>query len=253
MLAGRIAAIHRYPVKGFSPEPLASVALQPGRGLPWDRAFAVEDGPSGFDPEAPAHLSKMKFTVLAKTPALARVRTRYEESTETLEVALEGEAAGFRLGEEAGRAAFAAWLAARFAADIRGPLRVLAAPEGHRFYDHPEGALSLINLASVADLAARLGRPLDPLRFRANFHVEGWPAWAELELVGQRLRLGEAAAEVFAATERCAATHVDLASGVRDVELVPALWEAYGHKLCGVYLQVLAAGEARLGAEVGLA
>lgn len=246
-MIGRVASLYRYPVKGFTPEPLPAVTLAPGRGLPHDRAYAVEDGPSGFDPTAPAHISKMKFTVLAKIPAVARIKTRFEEASATLHAELDGEAAAFPLEEEAGRAAFAAWLEARLGEDVRGPLKVLPAPGSHRFYDHPQGALSLINLASVEDLARRLGRPLDPLRFRANVYVEGWPAWAELEWVGRRLRLGEAEAEAFSQTVRCAATHVDPQSGARDVDLVPALWEAYGHKACGLYLTVTAPGALRPG------
>ena len=49
-------SIYRYPVKGLSPEPLPRVALQAGQTLPADRRYAIENGPSGFDPAAPAWL-----------------------------------------------------------------------------------------------------------------------------------------------------------------------------------------------------
>ena len=62
--------------------------------------------------------------------------------------------------------------------DVKGPLKVVDAP-GHRFMDHPKGDVSIINLASVRDLEAKLGRPVDPLRFPGNVYVDGWPAWAE--------------------------------------------------------------------------
>ena len=48
----QIASLYRYPVKGLSPEPLASVALETGQTLPADRRYAIENGPSGFDPAA---------------------------------------------------------------------------------------------------------------------------------------------------------------------------------------------------------
>lgn len=54
----------------------------------------------------------MKFTVLAKIPEVARVRTR-----------------------------FAAWLAEVLDGHVRGPLRVVPGPGAHRFYVHPEGLL----------------------------------------------------------------------------------------------------------------
>jgi len=69
------------------------------------------------------------------------------------------------------------WLAALLGEAAVGPLRVIDGA-GHRFLDHPLGHISVINLASLRDLEARLGRPVDPLRFRANLYVEGWPAWA---------------------------------------------------------------------------
>ena len=49
--------------------------------------------------------------------------------------------------------------------------------------------ISFINLASVAAIEDMVGATVDPLRFRANIYVEGWPAWSELDLVGQELEL----------------------------------------------------------------
>ena len=49
----RIDAIYRYPVKGLSPQPLARTRLAVGKTLPADRLYAIENGPSGFDPAAP--------------------------------------------------------------------------------------------------------------------------------------------------------------------------------------------------------
>ena len=45
-----IAAIYRYPVKGLGPDPLDSAELTPGRTIAGDRLYAIENGPSGFDP-----------------------------------------------------------------------------------------------------------------------------------------------------------------------------------------------------------
>src|SRR5262245_3437997 len=110
-MRGRLAGLYRYPVKGFTPEPLEHIALAPGAGVAHDRLYAVEDGPSGFDPEAPAHISKMRFTVLAKIPEVACVRTRYDAETGIFHAAAPGAASiAARLSEENGRSAFAAWL-----------------------------------------------------------------------------------------------------------------------------------------------
>ena len=42
-MMGRVEALYRYPVKGFSAEALGSVELQPGATIPFDRAYAVAD------------------------------------------------------------------------------------------------------------------------------------------------------------------------------------------------------------------
>src|SRR5690606_34992030 len=63
-MTGHIAALYRHPVKGFPPERLGQADLTAGERFPCDRLYAVENGPSGFDPAAPGHISKQKFTVL---------------------------------------------------------------------------------------------------------------------------------------------------------------------------------------------
>ncbi len=243
----QIAALRRHPVKGFSAEPLTFADLEAGQCFPCDRMFAVENGPSGFDPAAPGHISKQKFTVLAALPEVARVRTTFDEATGTFRA----QAAGHpdftgRLADPAACAALEAWLTTFLGAEARGPLRVVQAP-GHRFMDHPLGHVSIVNLASVRDLEARLGRPLDPLRFRANVYVEGWPAWAENDWAGRDLMLGFARAKVFRPIVRCVATHVDLETGERDIDVVKALFDNYGHMDCGIYVHVTHGGRIGLG------
>jgi uncharacterized protein len=247
-MGGVIDALARHPVKGFTPERLRQVDLTPEQGFPFDRVFAVEDGASGFDSAAPAHISKMKFTVLAKIPALARVRSRWDDASGLFHAEVSGAPAiAVRLSEADGRERFAAWLTSVLAGEVIGPLRVLPAPGAHRFFDHPRGAISLINLASVRDIEARIGRPVDPLRFRANIYVSGWPAWQELAAEHGAIKLGAATARVFAPITRCAATHVDPATGARDIEMVEALRSNYGHLLCGLYLHVENGGLVRVG------
>ncbi len=243
-MAGRIQSIYRYPVKGFSPERLDGAELTAGSYFPCDRLYAVENGPSAFKPWAPAFVPKSAFTVLANTPKLARVRTAYDETTGGLTV----EAAGYppfvgELVSERGRKAFAIWLTGFLDADeVRGPLKVLSAPP-HRFTDHPSGHISLINLESVRDLSAKMGQPVDPLRFRANLYVEGWPAWAEMSWSAETpIALGSAHARLFKPIVRCAAIEVGLTTGERDMEVVEALFALYGHVYCGVYLNVTQGG-----------
>ncbi len=242
-MQAQVASLYRHPVKGFTPERLSAATLAAGACFPCDRLYAVEDGPSGFDTDAPAHLSKMKFTVLAKIPAVARARTAYDEASGVLTASAEGLApfAG-DLASDEGRRDFEAWLAALLGDEAKGPLRVLEGPGAHRFMDSKQGFVSIVNLASVRDLAERIGRPVDPLRFRANLYVEGWPAWVENGWTGRTVRIGEATAEVLKPIVRCAATHVDPVTAERDIEVVKALFDNYGHTFCGIYLNVTAGG-----------
>ncbi|MFJ5370542.1 MOSC domain-containing protein, partial [Bosea sp. CER48] len=126
--------------------------------------------------------------------------------------------------------------------------KLLTAPSTYRFMDSRSGFLSIINLASVADLEARLGRPVDPLRFRGNLMVSGLAPWAENDLVGRDidgpngLRLN-----VIKRIERCAATNVDPETAARDMQIPKALMQNYGHVDCGIYCRIVAGGALREG------
>ena len=249
---GRLQAIRRHPVKGFTPERLDAVTLEAGRPFPCDRLWAVENGPSGFDPSAPAHVSKSRFTALAHVAAVARARTAYDEATGVLTAEADGREPYLgRLTDPAGRAAFAAWLTGFLQAAepdaVRGPLRVVGAP-GHSFTDDPRGQVSLLNLQTVRELSAAVGAPLDPERFRCNLHVDGWPAWRELEPAeGTPVRVGGVSLRMLKPIRRCTATHVDPATGVRDLDVLSALRTNYGHLFCGAYLTVERGGRAAAG------
>lgn len=246
-MTGHLAALYRHPIKGFTPERLNFADLAAGQPFPCDRMWAVENGPSGFDPAAPAFIPKQKFTVLMAIADVARARTAYDEATGTLRASAKGQPdfAGV-MTDPAGRSAFAAWLTALLGEEVRGELKVIEAP-GHRFMDHPLGHVSIINLASLRDLEERIGRPLDPLRFRANLYVEGWAPWAEMDWAGRELMLGFARAKVFKPIVRCAATHVDPETAERDMDVVKALFDNYGHMFCGIYLHVTDGGRITVG------
>ncbi|MCA6330860.1 MAG: MOSC N-terminal beta barrel domain-containing protein, partial [Phenylobacterium sp.] len=190
-----ITGLFRYPVKGFSAEPLSEAELVPGRAIAQDRRWVVENGPSGFDPDAPAWVPKMKFAVLAAHPVVAAARTRVQGSDISASAPGRPDFHG-DLAAAAGREGFGAWVEGLLGEDARDGVRVLQAPDYH-FLDHPAGHISIVNLASVRDLEARIGKPVDPLRFRANLYVEGWPPWVENDWKGKNLLLGLARATVF--------------------------------------------------------
>ncbi|MBX6389480.1 MAG: MOSC domain-containing protein [Frankia sp.] len=262
MVGPRIGALCRYPVKGLSPQPLTEVELAADEGVPGDRMFALALPDTDFDEDSPEPRHKTRFLMLQRDETLARVRTSYDPATNRLTVepaAGDGERWTADLGSEQGRRRVEDFFGALAGAtagtgDVPGARpRLVAARHGHRFTDAgPAGpnlmrAVSVINLASVRDLAERIGEPVDPLRFRANVYLDGVPAWAERDWVGQEIGLGPVRARVLAAIPRCAATAVNPATAERDIKVVKELANHYGNSECGCYVQIAVPGTLRLG------
>ena len=245
----RLAALHRYPVKGLSPEAMSEAHLTEGAHFPGDRLLAIENGPSGFDPAAPEHLPKQKFLMLMRNEKLARIAARFEDATRRLTLSQGGGVvASGVVDEETGRAAIERFFESYMGDEMRGPARLLVAPPGHRFMDSRHGFLSIINRASVEAIARLANRAsIDPLRFRGNLLVEGLAPWAEFDLVGQRVKIGEAELEITKRIDRCAATDVDPKAGLRDTRLVSLLEQNLAHHDCGVYARILGSGLIRPG------
>jgi uncharacterized protein YcbX len=134
-------------------------------------------------------------------------------------------------------------------AELRGAPKVLQA-DGHSFSDVSAKVVSIINLASVAELETVIGAPVHPLRFRANLYVSGWPARSELDLLGQTISIDRATLKVTKRIKRCAAINVDPETGQRDLSLPTMLMQSFDHMDCGVYAQVIEGGEISAGSPV---
>lgn len=243
-----VVGLHRYPVKGLSAEPLAEVLLTAGQHFPGDRMFAIENGPSGFDPAAPEHQPKHRFLVLARQAALARLRTRYDDMTHELSIVADDvEAVRADLTAETGRRQVEDFFRMFLARELAGDPRVLTAPPGFRFMDSRSGFVSIINLASVRALEEETGVGIDPIRFRGNILIDGVPAFAEFEWVGRQIAVGAAVLTGLKRIERCAATTVNPATAVRDLMIPAVLMRSYGHADCGLYCAVTRGGRVAAG------
>ncbi len=246
-----IADIRRYPVKGLSAEALASVVLEAGGGVAEDRRFALAHTPVDFDPDAPRWLPKTRFLMLMRNERLAALDTRFDADTGMLTVSRGGnEVVRGRITEPVGRAVIEDFFAAYMGAEARAKPRLLEAPPGHMFSDHPARVVSLINLASVRDLERVVGAPVDPVRFRANLYFEGLDPWAEFAWVDTDIAVGAARLRVTARIPRCAATNVDPATGARDMNIPKALQRGFGHVDLGLYASVTVGGPVSVGDEI---
>src|SRR5215469_15631799 len=187
-----VAGLYRYPVKGLPPDALQRVVLRFGEALPADRRYAIENGPSGFDPQGPSWMPKTVFLMLMRNERLAGLRSRFKDETHILTIRRGNEVvARGNLKTAEGRAAIEAFFAGNFAGELKGPPKVLSSA-GHSFSDVARKAVSIINLASLKAIENMVGAPVHPLRFRANLYVQGWPAWHEAGLVGETLAVGDA-------------------------------------------------------------
>jgi len=245
-----IKKIWRYPLKGLSPEEMKEVRLEEGQTLPLDRAWAIENGEGKFDPEAPRHLPKVNFIMLMRNEKLAALDTRLDDRSHILTIRDRNgkELLQASLDQPQGRRQIEDFIASWVPREqLRGRPHIYRVP-GHSFSDVKEKCLHIINMASLRELEKLAGRRLDPIRFRPNLLIEGPPAFAELDWIGQRLVQEDVRKEsrpqetvtlhVFKLTERCLATNVDPQSGERDMQLPELLYEHFGHRNFGIYAMV---------------
>ena len=126
------------------------------------------------------------------------------------------------------------------------PSRLVRAPKcGMTDTDYP--SISLINMASLAQLASTMGQDISPLRWRANLFLDGLPPWEERRWIGKTIRVGRAELEVRAHITRCLATTASTRTGERNADTLGALQEGWGHKQFGIYAVVTKTGDLRQG------
>jgi uncharacterized protein YcbX len=245
--SAQIVSIYRYPVKGLTPEPLPQAALNPGQTLLADRRYAIENGPSGFDPADPKWMVKAYFLMLMRDEWLAALQTHFDDASHVLTIRQNGAiAAQGDLETAEGRTAIEQFFANSYPGKIKGPPKVLAS-NGHSFSDVARKVVSIINLASLRAIENMVGQPVHPLRFRANLYVEGWPAWHEVDLLDRTLAIGKARLKVVKRITRCAAVNVDPDTAARDLAIPQALMQRLGHNECGIYAEVIAGGDIGVG------
>lgn len=256
---GRVTGLFVYPVKGLSGQPLHQTTLKARAGFPGDREFAFARPDGDYRPHSGKAFPKTQFFMLARDERLAGLTTHLDPVTRQFDVTVGGHVVHESCwGEESGRHASSEFFARVL--DLPAGQVPFLAHEVHRQFtdvsvvsDAMMHAISVINLASIRALEERIGRPLDPMRFRANVYVDGWPPFAELDLLGtsstpgKQIRLGDVALQAVLNTRRCAATEVDPRSARRDIAVPRLLVEHYGHSDMGVYVEALGGGDLSVG------
>ena len=243
----RVEYLYRYPVKGLTPEPLESAEVEAHGCIPWDRAFALAQGDTPFDPAAPRWFQKLNFMCQAANAKAAALASVFEPRDGTLTLrAPDGTVVSANALSEAGRAQITAFLTAYLGDEARGSPSFHHVP-GHSFCDQRDKVVSLISMASLHDFEARVGARRHRRRFRANVWFSGAAPWSERDWVGQHIQLGGAVLRVTKGIVRCPATEVNPETAERDADPVAELRHFYGHAELGVHARVIEGGRFALG------
>jgi GntR family transcriptional regulator/MocR family aminotransferase len=250
-----VRAIYRYPIKGLSPQHVRGVTLTEGKPFPFDRVFALTRPGVPIDVNEPRWAKKGLFLMLMLEEALASVQTELDVETLRLTVSSAGETVlvadlGSREGRDAVSRFFHERVPGLAAAPAPAPTLVRSR-DGH-FMDKPDNVMSCINLATVRSLEAEWGYPINPLRFRANFYIDGARPWEEFDWIGSDVMLGDVLFRVDRRNGRCGAVNVNPATGARDLDLPGALRSRFGHKDLGVYLIARNSGKVVVGDHVSV-
>lgn len=246
-----ITTLYRHPVKGLSPEPLDHVALTPGQGVPFDRAYALTAGRSDIGSGPFVWHPKTSFLMLQRDEKLATLETRFDDATATLTVLRDGrQVARGNLATPVGRAMIEDFFAAFMGRNGAQKPKLVGAPEGAMYSDHKVPVVSVHNMASLRDLERVTGAPIDPRRFRANVWIDGAGPWDEFSWIGKEIALGPVRLRIKERIDRCAATTVNPDTGARDMNIPRALSQGFGHVDFGVFADVVAGGTVTVGDEV---
>ena len=217
-----VSALYRYPIKSCAGSPL-EIAEIGARGIVHDREFMLVEPASGLF-FTQRELPRMALVEPTTDDGVLRLRAPGMPDL-TMPVIAEGQTREVVVwrdgcpavdqGEEV-----AAWLS-RF---LGRPCRLVRMAEGHVRRVDPTYAVSeadqvgfadgypflIISEESLADLNARLARPLPMNRFRPNIVVRGGAAYAEDGW--RRIRIGGVELSLVKACARCAITTTDQAT-----------------------------------------
>jgi uncharacterized protein YcbX len=250
-----VAALFRYPVKGFSPEPLDALVVQEDGRVAGDRvlAFRFADALRPEDHDGLDYWPKSRGLCLQDFPTLARLRLGYDHERLRLRIT-DGDDVVAEAGLSAADRRYLAdrvtdWVLATpdgrlLRRDGRLPLELLGDGGTARFQDRARGFVSLHASASVLAVDATVPVPVDDRRFRSNIVIEGVPAWEELTWAagGAGLVIGDVAFTVVKPIGRCLAITANPDTGERDAKLLKVLTGELGQDEPTLGILLLPAG-----------
>ena len=234
----RVAALYRYPVKGFTPEECETLTVLDDGRIAGDRVLGIRFADSAAADEAWS--KKTAMVALMNTPGLARLHLKFEEAALRLRLSFASTILVDTVLTQEGRQQLATAVA-EYVLTLdenplaghpeRLPLRVIGDGITPRYHDAEAGQVTLHGRGSLHALTAALAHAEDSeLRFRSNIALEGLGAWEEHSWVGRKVRIGTVTFDVVRPKVRCLATHANPTTGARDVPILATLTQVFGQE-----------------------
>ena len=229
----RVVALYRHPIKGLTPERRESLTVQSDGRVGGDRvlAFRFADATEPEDRDGFDYWPKAKGLALQDFPALAALRTSYDDETRRIRIEHTGAVlveAGLdddgrrELTDAVSEFVLATPEGRRLRRPGRLPLVLVGDGETSRFQDRARGYVSVHSRGSVRELGEALGMSIDDRRFRSNIVIDDAAPWSELDWAGE-VRIGELTFQTAGPIVRCLATHANPDTGVRDAKVLTTL------------------------------
>lgn len=243
-----VTDIWRHPLKSHGREALDSVTMIAGQTMPGDRVWAVAHDASKADGSQWAPCAN--FTRGAKAPQLMAINAQLEDVTGQLTLSHPDRPdLSFDPDAAADLQRFLDWEKPLTPADRAASARIVRVP-GRGMTDTDFPSVSLCNWASHRAVEAAIGHDLSPKRWRGNIWFDLGAPWAENDLMGSQIQIGEVTFLIRERVTRCMATTANPETGVRDADTLKTLKDTWGHQDFSVYAEVITGGDIRLGDSV---
>jgi len=234
-----LSHIWRHPIKAHGAEALDKVALSVSACLPFDRHWAVAHETSKAD--GCTWVSCANFSRGAKAPGLMAIRATMDEASGLLTLT-HPDLEPLVFDPNTQGEALVAWTRPLMPENRAQSVRVISVP-GVGMTDSDFQSVSICNHASNRAVEEKLGQALDMRRWRGNLWLNGLEAWEEFELVGKRVKIGEAILHVRERITRCKATMANPDTGKVDAQTLDALSSGWNIREFGVYAVIEQGGQ----------
>jgi MOSC domain-containing protein len=235
----RVAALYRYPVKGFTPEACETLTVLDEGRIAGDRVLGLRFADTAAADDAWS--KKTEMLALMNTPGLARLHLKFDAEAQRLHLSCASTVLADEVLTEEGRqrlaTAVAAYVLTLAENPLAGhperlPLRVIGDGLTPRYHDAEAGQVTLHGRGSLHALTAALAYAEEgsEQRFRSNIALEGLGAWEELRWVGRKVRIGTVTFDVIRSKVRCLATHANPTTGERDLSILTTLTQVFGQE-----------------------